>query len=154
MTCFCNTSYSFSLKRHALLHGGVRPFSCTTCNKGFYQRVGDNLLLLGICCLQVAWLTHMKSHTSDRLPCPACSKPFLTRYLLNQVSPSTIFHTKNNLFFSILRQRKLAERKYRAKSCQYCQSQHWCQRHFYLKSCSKMYICSETAIKCALSQMC
>ena len=29
-----------SLKRHALLHGGVRPFSCATCNKGFYQRVG------------------------------------------------------------------------------------------------------------------
>ena len=43
----CNTSYySFSLKRHALLHGGVRPFSCTTCNKGFYQRVGEVCSLL------------------------------------------------------------------------------------------------------------
>ena len=35
-------------------------------------------------CPQVAWLTHLKSHTSERLPCPACAKPFLTQYLLNQ----------------------------------------------------------------------
>ena len=77
-----------SLKRHALLHGGVRPFSCSTCNKGFYQRViCSSLKPLGncLCRFQVAWMTHMKSHTSDRLPCPACSKPFLTQYLLNQV---------------------------------------------------------------------
>ena len=91
-----------SLKRHALLHGGVRPFSCATCNKGFYQRVGwlvhdelDPFNFLKMMQLsppsQVAWLTHMKSHTSDRLPCPACAKPFLTRYLLNQVPQWVVF---------------------------------------------------------------
>ena len=68
-----------------------------------------------MCWFQVAWMTHMKSHTSERLPCPACSKPFLTRYLLNQVLSSKVVQTKNNLCFSIWRQRKLAEREYQTE---------------------------------------
>jgi len=38
----------------------------------------------GTRCSQVAWLTHLKLLTSERLPCPTCAKPFLTQYLLNQ----------------------------------------------------------------------
>ena len=56
-------------------------------------------------------MTHMKSHTSDRLPCPACSKPFLTRYLLNQVSPSLKVHTILTPYFQHLKAKKACREK-------------------------------------------
>ena len=54
-------------------------------SEGNFLLVEASWKLMVVLVSQVAWMTHMKSHTSDRLPCPACSKPFLTRYLLNQV---------------------------------------------------------------------
>lgn len=72
--CSKTFTHAASLKRHALIHTGVKQFFCKECEKGFYQKS--------------AFETHCKSHTNSRLFCETCRKPFLTQYLLN-------FHIKS-----------------------------------------------------------
>ena len=72
--CSQTFTHASSLKRHALLHTGNKQFRCEKCGKEFFQKV--------------AYETHCKSHTKDRLHCKGCNQPFLTKYLLN-------FHLKS-----------------------------------------------------------
>jgi len=72
--CSQTFTHASSLKRHALIHSGKYQFVCEQCNKGFIQKV--------------AYETHCKSHTKERLRCKGCNQPFLTQYLLN-------FHMKS-----------------------------------------------------------
>ena len=73
--CSKTFTHAASLKRHALIHTGVKQFNCSQCNKGFYQKT--------------AFQTHCKSHSSERISCIKCGKHFLTQYLLN-------FHVKSS----------------------------------------------------------
>jgi len=72
--CSQTFTHAASLKRHALIHSGKQQYFCGQCNKGFFQKV--------------AFQTHSKSHTSERIHCKGCNQPFLTQYLLN-------FHLKS-----------------------------------------------------------
>ena len=72
--CSQTFTHASSLKRHALLHTGNKQFRCEKCGKEFFQKV--------------AYETHCKSHTNERLHCKGCNQPFLTKYLLN-------FHLKS-----------------------------------------------------------
>ena len=72
--CSQTFTHASSLKRHALLHSGKKQFQCEQCGKEFFQKV--------------AYETHCKSHTRERLHCKGCNQPFLTKYLLN-------FHLKS-----------------------------------------------------------
>eukprot|EP00092_Neocalanus_flemingeri_P017907 GFUD01019373.1.p1 GENE.GFUD01019373.1~~GFUD01019373.1.p1 ORF type:complete len:658 (-),score=96.97 GFUD01019373.1:433-2406(-) len=72
--CSQTFTHASSLKRHALIHSGKQQFVCEQCNKGFFQKI--------------AYQTHCKSHTSERIHCKGCNQPFLTQYLLN-------FHLKS-----------------------------------------------------------
>jgi hypothetical protein len=62
-------THAASLKRHALLHSGVKQFTCEQCGKQFYQKA--------------AYETHCRAHTGERLACGGCGQLFLTQYLLN-----------------------------------------------------------------------
>ena len=72
--CSQTFTHASSLKRHALLHTGEKQFTCDVCGKQFIQKV--------------AYETHCKSHTEERLHCTGCNQQFLTKYLLN-------FHLKS-----------------------------------------------------------
>ena len=74
--CSQTFTHASSLKRHALLHTGEKQFKCLidNCGKEFFQKV--------------AYETHCRSHTNERLHCKGCNLPFLTKYLLN-------FHLKS-----------------------------------------------------------
>jgi len=72
--CSQTFTHASSLKRHALIHSGTQQYVCEQCNKGFIQKV--------------AYQTHCKSHTNERIHCKGCNQPFLTQYLLN-------FHLKS-----------------------------------------------------------
>ncbi|XP_077180434.1 zinc finger protein 653 [Paroedura picta] len=81
------------LRRHMIIHSGVREFTCETCGKSFKRKnhlevhrrthTGETPLQCEICgyqCRQRASLNwHMKKHTSDihyNFTCEHCGKPF------------------------------------------------------------------------------
>lgn len=67
----CNKAFPSStrLKRHAIIHTGLKPYTCEVCTKSFNRRSS----------LRV----HAKIHTDDRQHiCPVCNKGFIQAHTL------------------------------------------------------------------------